>query len=246
MSNMDNYNYWGDSRVINSLMGDSTSSYGLTSKDGKIFLSCDEDFFCDEAYALVKINESKFAFVDLQTDKEVVGQIIGLFYEGSREQFVNEDWGIFKDKMAKVIEFLPEDIPFNDDVLSKYECAIPFKSVNCYQCDGKGTMVNPSIDAGGLSSQDFYDDPDFAEGYFSGRYDVTCSACNGSGKQTEMGWDAFASEYIWVDGNRVLNENFGKSPVEVLANYWSDRIDSYHQDMYDMAQEYANERRWGC
>jgi hypothetical protein len=54
-------------------------------------------------------------------------------------------------------------------------------SSKCYGCDGKGTMVNPAIDAGGISSRDFQEDPDFAEAYFSGAYDVRCSECGGSG-----------------------------------------------------------------
>ena len=243
-NNMDNYNYWGDSRVINSLIGD-TSSYGLTTRDGKVFLLLDDEFFLDEAYALVK-NKGNFALVDLQTDKEFEGEILGVFFEGSIEEFKTTDWGIFSEKMKKFIEILPEGVLFNEAVLSKYECVIPFKTVNCYQCDGKGTMVNPSIDAGGLSCEDFYDDPDFEEAYFSGRYDVTCSACNGSGKHNEMGWDAFEREYKWVNGTRVLNEKFGKSAVEVLAGYWLDRIEQYEQDQYDAAQEMAWERRWGC
>ena len=37
----------------------------------RFFFSCDEEFFIDEAYALVKINENKFGLVDLQCDKEV-------------------------------------------------------------------------------------------------------------------------------------------------------------------------------
>lgn len=57
-------------------------------------------------------------------------------------------------------------------------------SENCYQCDGKGTTVNPSIDAGGISSDDeFWDDDidDYGESrYMSGMYDITCSACNGT------------------------------------------------------------------
>ncbi len=49
----------------------------------------------------------------------------------------------------------------------------------CDLCHGKGTMVNPSIDAGGLGAYDFHEDPDFYEDYHSGRFDVTCSQCKG-------------------------------------------------------------------
>tara|TARA_B100000131_G_scaffold321061_1_gene370775 strand:- start:3915 stop:4400 length:486 start_codon:yes stop_codon:yes gene_type:complete len=49
----------------------------------------------------------------------------------------------------------------------------------CGLCNGKGTMVNPSIDCGGLTDDDFYDDPDFEEDYHSGCYDVRCSKCDG-------------------------------------------------------------------
>ena len=48
----------------------------------------------------------------------------------------------------------------------------------CDLCHGKGTMVNPSIDAGGLCYDDF-DDPYFEEDYHGGFYDVPCSQCNG-------------------------------------------------------------------
>jgi hypothetical protein len=57
--------------------------------------------------------------------------------------------------------------------------ALPVKFEVCGLCDGTGSHVNPSIDSGGLSSDDFYDDPDFADDYGSGRYDVTCYECGG-------------------------------------------------------------------
>lgn len=59
------------------------------------------------------------------------------------------------------------------------EVALPFKMVVCDLCDGGGRHVNPSIDAHGLTREDFDDDPDFAEDYFAGVYDVTCSQCKG-------------------------------------------------------------------
>lgn len=56
----------------------------------------------------------------------------------------------------------------------------------CDQCQGSGTMVNPSIDAGGLTRDDLYDDPDFAADYFGGRFDVQCSRCKGKRVESVM------------------------------------------------------------
>jgi excinuclease UvrABC ATPase subunit len=49
----------------------------------------------------------------------------------------------------------------------------------CPTCDGKGSHVNPSIDAHGISPEEFAEDPDFVESYFRGDYDVPCHLCHG-------------------------------------------------------------------
>lgn len=49
----------------------------------------------------------------------------------------------------------------------------------CDGCSGSGKVVDPSIDAGGLTRDDLYDDYDFADDYFGGTYDVTCPDCRG-------------------------------------------------------------------
>jgi hypothetical protein len=49
----------------------------------------------------------------------------------------------------------------------------------CPVCNGEGKTVNPNIDAHGLTREDFDEDPDFAEDYMAGVYDITCAACNG-------------------------------------------------------------------
>lgn len=53
----------------------------------------------------------------------------------------------------------------------------------CPVCRGNGSHVNPSIDAGGISSSDPFWEDDLGEDgeslYFSGAYDVTCYTCNG-------------------------------------------------------------------
>ena len=55
----------------------------------------------------------------------------------------------------------------------------PFEWVVCDLCDGRRTVVNPSIDASGLSAEDFAEDPDFAEQYMSGAFDIPCPRCGG-------------------------------------------------------------------
>lgn len=49
----------------------------------------------------------------------------------------------------------------------------------CRRCDGEGKHVNPSIDGNGISPEEFAEDPDFEEAYFSGQYDVQCEECRG-------------------------------------------------------------------
>lgn len=53
------------------------------------------------------------------------------------------------------------------------------KWIVCPVCDGEGKTVNPDIDSNGLTAEDFRDDPDFAEDYMSGAYDIQCRACKG-------------------------------------------------------------------
>lgn len=53
------------------------------------------------------------------------------------------------------------------------------KWILCPVCEGDGKTVNPDIDSNGLTAEDFREDPDFAENYWSGMYDITCRGCNG-------------------------------------------------------------------
>lgn len=59
------------------------------------------------------------------------------------------------------------------------ETPLPMKYDVCGLCEGRGKHVNPSIDGNGLTAEDFEEDPDFAEEYFAGTYDVTCACCRG-------------------------------------------------------------------
>lgn len=56
---------------------------------------------------------------------------------------------------------------------------LPAKFEICGTCQGRGSHVNPSIDAHGISREEFDEDPDFRESYMSGMYDVSCYECHG-------------------------------------------------------------------
>ena len=66
-----------------------------------------------------------------------------------------------------------------DDDDCEYEIRFPIKFEVCWGCRGKGTHVHRGIDGNGLTHADFAEDPDFAEDYFSGVYDITCEECHG-------------------------------------------------------------------
>lgn len=72
------------------------------------------------------------------------------------------------------------------------EKTLPTKWAVCHVCNGKGTHVNPSIDCGGISAEEFHDDPDFAESYFAGEYDQACNRCGGRTTERVVDWDALS------------------------------------------------------
>lgn len=63
---------------------------------------------------------------------------------------------------------------------TEVEYDLPARFEVCTRCQGAGSHVNPSIDGNGLTHEDFAEDPDFAESYFRGDYDVQCSVCKGT------------------------------------------------------------------
>ena len=80
-----------------------------------------------------------------------------------------------------------------DDAPEMRECcfhSLPFTWEVCPTCSGKGKVVPPSIDAGGLTQEDFAADPDFAESYFAGHYDVSCPECLGRRVTPQVNLDA--------------------------------------------------------
>jgi len=94
----------------------------------------------------------------------------------------------------------------------------------CDVCGGDGSHVNPAIDCGGISQDDFYDDPDFADSYFSGAFDQQCQTCSGTGKVRVPARGEDDSFTGWVDSEHEKDVEYA----------------------YESARERAAELKWGC
>lgn len=76
------------------------------------------------------------------------------------------------------------------------EIELPTKWAVCPVCDGRGSHVNPSIDASGIPAEQFQDDPDFAEQYWNGTYDQTCTRCKGRTTIPVVDWDQMSPDQV--------------------------------------------------
>jgi len=93
-----------------------------------------------------------------------------------------DDMNYYNDPRTKDAPELPE--------------GLPTKWAICPVCDGKETVVNPSIDSGGLTAEEFCEDPDFREDYLTGVYDIPCKFCKGNGKLKVIDEDACDPETL--------------------------------------------------
>lgn len=76
----------------------------------------------------------------------------------------------------------------------------------CPRCRGEGTHVNPAVDGHGISPEQFHDDPDFEEAYFSGVYDVTCEECGGK-NVVDVPDEDDPNFHLWVEQERMMAED---------------------------------------
>lgn len=110
------------------------------------------------------------------------------------KRLVDGEW----DKFAQYIEELhpPERFFKGFGIDENFQIEVRTKFEVCSMCEGSGKVTNPNIDCGGLSREDFYDDPDFAEDYFSGRYDITCPHCDGKRVEAMPQFPAWLNKVI--------------------------------------------------
>lgn len=137
------------------------------------------------------------------------------YYGDSRVRGRDNRWydSISSDKRKALVTVHNYDD--DEDIEEQVEVNIEWEV--CPTCGGRGSHVNPSIDCNGLSAEDFHDDPDFAESYFSGAYDVPCYECGGK-NVVPVCLDEKVNEYLHEEA----------------------------QARAEMRAEYLAERRMGC
>ena len=62
---------------------------------------------------------------------------------------------------------------------NKVKMNMPAHYEVCGRCRGNGKHSDPAIDGNGLPQEMIDDDPEFLGDYMEGRYDITCTECNG-------------------------------------------------------------------
>ncbi len=71
-------------------------------------------------------------------------------------------------------------VELDDGESEPREVGIPIEFGVCGTCGGKGRHVNPSIDAHGITGDEWAQwSPDEQEAYLSGGYDMDCHECGG-------------------------------------------------------------------
>jgi hypothetical protein len=98
----------------------------------------------------------------------------------------------------------------------------------CPRCRGEGKHVNPSIDSHGLTREDFDQDPDFEEDYFSGVYDVPCYVCSGARVVKAPNWLAFTPDEAHIMHLHLADEADYRALVR-SEQFYEDR-DYYRGD----------------
>ena len=116
----------------------------------------------------------------------------------------------------KIINYTETEDEIVHELPSKYEV--------CPRCHGKGSHVNPNVDGHGLTWEDFDQDPDFKEAYFSGVYDVACYECKGK-------------RVIEVPDESLFNDEDRAAYEQHLENL---------RDVAEMEATYQSERRMGA
>lgn len=101
------------------------------------------------------------------------------------------------------------------------EIELPAKWEVCGRCHGEGKH-DPASFSGGFSAEDFAEDPDFAEEYFKGSYDVSCEECHGR------------TTVLMIDEKSLTEEQRKQYETYMKQQYEAARYRSAERRLYNM------------
>ena len=123
------------------------------------------------------------------------------------------------DKFHNVNNGLAEVRVYNDETDEEEMVTVAVTMVPCPVCQGRGSYVNPAIDAGGLTPEQLseFDDDDGGNSYLDGAFDQTCSACGGTGVYPEIDREKTNPEAL------ALADEQAERDEEEAHERWCDR-----------------------
>jgi len=232
---MEEYNYWGDRRVLAALAGPGWLARHARFDAQRRTLVCDLSEVEDEDLLSELFEGTWTEHVHHVEAKQVFA------YDYQVERLRKQ--GVAEEELQAILDKERYHrhgyvtVPAHDVTYQEWHAAegtsfiveLPAAYEVCHMCGGGGKVTNPSIDAGGIWGDDEFwrDDIDEETGesrYRRGDYDVTCPTCR---------------------GDRVVPgvaERYLDAKQRVLLKW----VRNYDNDSAAYAAEVAAERRMGC
>ena len=112
-----------------------------------------------------------------------------------------------------------EDLKEDEEPCDK-EFTLAFTWEVCGSCHGRGSYVNPSIDAHGITQSEMEEwDHDEEERYFSGGYDITCEECKGRNVSPQVVADESEGYRYWCKAVENRAEHARERAHEIRYGY---------------------------
>jgi hypothetical protein len=112
------------------------------------------------------------------------------------------------------LEELKEDLSEEAyNLIDEQGCVVlPMRFEVCPTCDGRGKYVNPSIDAHGITSDEWNEEWSYEERevYMSGGYDILCCECDGEKVVPEINTNAGGFNNAKKEIKDLVDSNIGE------------------------------------
>lgn len=237
---IENYNYWGDNRVLKALAGDGfLSRYGkVDPRTMQVAVDCthivedgDDDLIArlfPGGEWVDEYEEQPERTVGIQWQHLTMERLRSYLHIGVSEEALWDAWAKpTYNKWVTIPEHRRHFRRYKPPEMEHYVILLPARYIICPTCSGSGKVVNPSIDCGGYRFDE--DDYDYETGesrYMRGDYDVQCPECKGR--------------------TTVLSTNITANNLSPQQRALIEYAQEYDKDAWAHAREVAAERRMGC